>query len=34
LADAAQIQNVIGRALTAATTANTNTGILVFVTNR
>lgn len=29
-----QVQNIIGRALTAATTANTNTGILVYVTDR
>jgi hypothetical protein len=34
VADASQIMNVIGRALTAATTANTNTGILVYVGSR
>lgn len=34
LADASQIQNVIGRALTAITTANTNTLLLVYVTDR
>ena len=34
VANAAQVQNVIGRALGAATTANTNAPILIYMTDR